>query len=127
MKRFTTKMGVMLLLPVIVLTHISANKSNWAGLDLSPEEINNSVHFQVLRGSTCVGEFDNVKPVINRFIQKNYNPKDLQNVLGQPNETTVNGSQKIQHYYLSSNPNQYRLQVVINNDAVVSYSVKDYE
>lgn len=125
MKRLTQKMGVFLLLLVIVLTNISTNKSNWAGLDLSPEEINNSVHFQVMRGGTCVGEFDNVKPVLNRFIQKNYNPKSLENVLGQPSMTTINGLQKIQHYYLSADPNKYRLEVVINNDAVVSYCVKD--
>lgn len=126
MKNYSKKLGFAILLLALIVINLSANKSNWAGADLSTAEIDNCVHFQLARGGTCVGEFDNLRPILDRFIKKNYNPIILKRILGNPNlEKNESGSQKL-FYSLSADPNLYKLQIEIKNDQFTSYSLSGY-
>jgi len=68
MKSIYKKMYSLLLLFIIVMSNISANKSNWASLGLNNDEIQKCINFQLTRGGTSLDEFEKIKPILNRFI-----------------------------------------------------------
>ena len=111
---------------ILVVSSISTNKSNWSGMDLKPIEIENSVHFQQMRGSTRVGEFDNLRPTLNRFITKKYESRFLKNVLGTANKVLDESTTTNYHYYsLSDNANRYRLKLTIKNKLLQEYHIEN--
>ena len=123
-KHYTQKIGISLLLFTLILVNISANKSNWAGMNLAPDEVSNCVRFQLARGGTSLSEFKSISSILNRFITKKYNLLYLKNILGEPNEIkTENATSKL-YYYLSANPNDYKLEIVIEKDVLSSYKLR---
>ena len=95
-------------------------------MDLKPIEIENSVHFQQMRGSTRVGEFDNLRPTLNRFITKKYESRFLKNVLGTANKVLDESTTTNYHYYsLSDNANRYRLKLTIKNKLLQEYHIEN--
>lgn len=125
MNHFLKKIFTVLTLATITLTNISANKSNWVGMELSSDEINNCIHFQVLRGGTCISEFEKLKPVLDRFIAKKIDAAYLKNILGKPNNTIVAKNQARFQYYLTSNLNIYQVNLTTRDNNLVSYKIEN--
>lgn len=123
MKHFYKSLGLLSLLVLIVITNVSTNKSNWAGINLASSEKNRSVNFQLARGGTCLGEFNHLKPTLNRFINLRYDASHLGQILGEPNEVKVLPMQTKYLYHLSANNKKDNLEIVIKNRMLVSYSV----
>jgi len=126
MKPILKKTTFLFFLTITFLVNISTNKSNWSGMDLKPIEIENSIHFQQMRGSTRVGEFENLSSTLKRFINSKYQSKYLTNILGTPNNIFINQStnQEIHYYFLSDNPKKYPLKLTIKNKMLVSYLIE---
>ena len=124
MKHLSKFLGTSILLIVIVLTNVSTNKSNWTGMDLSANEIDNSVHFQLSRGGTSKAEFQKLQPILNRFIKKHYAASHIKHILGEPNHTKILSPLQTNYYYnLSANAKKDNVEIVIKNQELVSYSI----
>lgn len=110
---------------ILVVSSISTNKSNWSGMDLKSIEIENSVHFQQMRGSTRVGEFDNLRPTLNRFISNKYESKYIINILGTANKIVDENNVSYHYYSLSDNSNRYRLKLTVKNKILQEYQIEN--
>jgi hypothetical protein len=123
MKSIIQKLYLLLLLSIIITCNISANKSNWASLDLNHNEIRQSIDFQLTRGGTCFAEFEKLIPILDRFIQKKYNPNNLENILGVPNQIITSNLQTEMFYYLTSNMQKCELKIVVDKTKVLNYII----
>ena len=106
----------------VIIFSISANKSNWSGMDLTADEINHSIHFQLARGGNCIGEFQKLAPVLDRFKQKKIDATYLSNILGEPNNKIIRKSGIEYNYYLTTEEGRCRVNFVIENANLVSYN-----
>ncbi len=125
MKQFFKKILVVPLIGTIVICNISANKSNWSGMGLSSDDINNSINFQLQRGSTCLSEFKKLQPVLNRFISQKIDAAYLSNVLGKPNNITQQKSVKQYHYYLTEKSDGCSVNFIVQNGSLISYNIEN--
>jgi hypothetical protein len=108
----------------LILSSISANKSNWSGMDLSQDEITNSINFQTARGGNCVGEFTKVQPILNAFINKKIDAAYLENILGKPNEVIKDKTSIEYRYNLSDQPKGCTLRIISSNTEIISYQLE---
>ncbi len=125
MKNFLKQTLLFIFLFVVIFTNISGSKSNWSGMDLSLDEINSSIHFQLVRGSTCVGELQKLKPVLDRFITQKIDSSYLNNILGKPNNILSSANGLKYQYYLTANPDANTLVITIQNGSVFSYTIEN--
>jgi len=125
MKHFLKKLIAPIILFSIILINVSTNKSNWSSISLSPTEMQNSINFQLARGGTSKGEFEKIIPILNRFIANAYSAKNLYHILGEPDNIYNKASQTSYVYHLSASLNNCNLQLQIQNDALVSFTVSN--
>jgi len=126
MKQFFKKILIVPLIGAIVVCNISANKSNWSGMGLSSDDINNSVHFQLQRGITCFGEFKKLEPVLNRFISQKIDVSYLNNFLGKPSNVLKSSNSSQYHYYLTKKNDGCRVNLIVQNGNLISYKIENY-
>ena len=125
MKRWLKKIFIVPLVTTLIITSISANRSSWSGMDLTSDEISNSVHFQLQRGSNSLSEFKKIQPILDRFISLKYSSAYLFNILGKPNDVVANSSQTYYYYYLTESFNGSRVKLTIQDGNLLSYEVEN--
>ncbi len=125
MKRWLKKIFIVPLVTTLIITSISANRSSWSGMDLSSDEISNSVHFQLQRGSNSLSEFKKIQPILDRFVSVKYSSAYLFNILGKPNDVVVNNSQTQYYYYLTESFKGSRVRLTIQDGNLVSYQMEN--
>ncbi len=104
-----------------ILFSTSFCKFNWVGLNLSNNDITNCINFQLTRGGNCIGDFNKLTGILDRFIAEKYSVDRLAEVLGNPNES-IGKSALV--YNLTDNKAGIKATLVVNNSELVSYSVK---
>ena len=122
MKHFLKQILLSVFLLIVIFTNISGNKSNWSGMDLSPDEINSSIHFQLVRGGTCIGELQKLIPILGRFVTKKIDSSYLNNILGKPNNIISTNKGIEYQYFLTANPDSSILVITIKNGYVIYYT-----
>ncbi len=110
------------LLATILLTNISGSSSSWSGINLTPDEMENSVKFQLSRGGNCKGECEKLLPTLDRFIKNEYPAESLVNILGEPNSQIENTF----IYQLAASNTKIVLTLNIRGDKLESYRLTDY-
>ena len=89
MKPWFKKILLMQLIIIVIISSLSTNKSNWTGMNLTSDEMNSSIHFQLARGGNCMGEFKKMQPTLDRFIEKKLDASYLNNILGKFNSSSL--------------------------------------
>ena len=91
-------------------------------MDLTAEEINNSIHFQLSRGGNCIGEFKKMESLLDRFIEKKLDAAYLNNILGKYNNENVALNEHQYNYHLTEKSDGCSVNLVIKDANLVSYS-----
>ncbi len=94
-------------------------------MNLTPDEMNNSVRFQLARGGNCKGEFEKLQPTLDRFIEKKLDASYLNNILGKFNNSSVTTTETEYNYYLTEKLDGCSVTFIIKNASLVSYSFKN--
>jgi len=128
MKFFTQKIFLLPFTIIIIISSLSANKSNWSGMDLTQDEMNNCIHFQLSRGSNCIGEFKKLEPFLNRFIERRFNSDYLVNILGKPNNETVNLNKITDYsYILTEKLDENVVHLFVRDGVLLSYKYVSFQ
>ncbi len=94
-------------------------------MNLTADEISNSIHFQLARGGNCKGEFEKLQPILDRFIEKQLNASYLNNILGKFNSSSITTAETEYNYYLTEKLDGCSVSFIVRNESLVSYSFKD--
>jgi hypothetical protein len=114
-----------LLLFSLLFINISGSSSSWSGMSLTPDEMENSIKFQLSRGSNCKGECEKVIPILERFIDNSYPSKNLIHILGEPNEKIETASVISLIYNLSATSNKTELKLDTQDGKLISFKIID--
>ena len=125
MKRWFKKILLIQATTIVIISSLSTNKSNWTGMNLTTDEMDNSIHFQLARGGNCKGEFEKLQPTLNRFIEKKLDASYLNNILGKFNNSSVTAAGTEYNYYLTEKFEGCSVSFIIKNASLVSYSFKN--
>lgn len=125
MKQLLKKILILNAIIIVVISNISANKSNWSGMYLTSDDIANSVHFQLARGSNSTGEFKKIQPILDRFLERKLDSKKLTNILGKPNSQSSLRNMVCAKYFLTENTADCSVELFIENDNLVSYHLEN--
>lgn len=124
MKNFLKALQIICILCVIGFTNLSTNKSNWSSVNLTSDEMENSVKFQQSRGGNCKGEFEKLVPVLERFIKNAYAAEKIPNILGTPNQINKENTSSTYIYNLSTSTNNCLLVLTIKDDVLAQYTTE---
>jgi hypothetical protein len=106
----------------ILLFTISANVSVWPNVKgLSLEDKQNSIAFRNFRGSSCINEFNALKPAFEAAKTNGYEIRDVIGILGEPNKISENGT--VLEYSLLPGSESCKGIVKLEDNIVVEYSV----
>jgi hypothetical protein len=111
------------LLITILFTNISGSSSSWSGINLTQDEMENSVKFQLSRGGNCKGECEKLIPTLDRFIKNTYSAESLVHILGEPNSKTENRLSTNYIYNLAASNTTTLLTLIIKGDKLESYTL----
>ncbi len=111
------------LLAIILFANISGSSSSWSGINLTPDEMEYSVKFQLSRGGNCKGECEKIMPTLDRFIKNEYPAKSLVNILGEPNSQIKNNLSVTFVYNLAASNTNTLLTLNIKGGKLESYTI----
>ena len=110
------------LLIIILFTNISGSGSSWSGINLTPDEMENSVKFQLSRGGNCKGECEKLIPTLERFIKNTYPAESIVHILGEPNSKIENNLSTTLIYNLAASNTNTILELSIKGDKLENYN-----
>ncbi|MFY7964226.1 MAG: hypothetical protein ACOVO1_04970 [Chitinophagaceae bacterium] len=122
MKHFLKVSQIIVIAVIIAFTNLSTNKSNWSSINLTPDEMEHSVKFQLARGGNCKGEFEKLIPVLERFIKKSYDAEKITNILGTANTIKQENKSTKLIYNLSTSSNTCLLVLTVQDDVLVDFT-----
>ena len=94
-------------------------------MNLTIDEMDNSIHFQLARGGNCKGEFEKLQPTLDRFISKKLDASYLNNILGKFNNSSVTTNGTEYNYYLTEKLDGCSVSFLIKNANLVSYNFEN--
>jgi NAD-dependent DNA ligase len=94
-------------------------------MNLSPDEISISEHFQKQRGGNCLSEFKKLEPVLERFISQKIDAAYIFNYLGKPNKIKTNNKETQYQYYLTEKLDGSSVSLICNNYHFISYKLEN--
>jgi len=107
---------------IILFSNLSGSSSNWSGMSLTPDEMENSVKFQLSRGGNCKGEFEKLTIILDRFISNGYPSSDLINILGNPNSEEKSINTTVHIYNLTPISSDCNVRFEIKDDKLTNYT-----